>query len=86
MLNFEEQVKLAKSLNIWNCDINQLKIIDLTDKGLNAIYVYEQTKGGKQIVVGEDGKVLGFSSALSLDKVIYEIKHNNLWDKAKNLD
>lgn len=86
MLNFEEQVKLAKNLNIWSCDVEQLKIVDLTNKGLNAIYVYEPTRGGKQIIVGEDGKMLGFASALTLDKVVNDIKTNNLWEKAKKIN
>ena len=85
MINFEEQVKLAKSLNIWSSNINQLKIVDLNTFGLNAIYVYEPTRGGKQIIIGEDGKMLGFTSALTLEKVVNDIKTNNLWEKAKKL-
>ena len=86
MINFEEQVKLAKGLNIWSNDVNKLKIVDLNNLGLNAIYVYEPTRGGKQIIIGEDGKMLGFTSALTLDKVVSDIKTNNLWEKAKKID
>lgn len=82
MLNFEQEVKLGKQLGGWSVDLSELKTVDLTKQGISAAYIYESTKGGRQIIVGNDGKVLFFSSALSLEKVLYDIKYNNLWEKA----
>ena len=82
MLNFEQEVKLGIELGGWSVNLSDLKTVDLTKEGISATYIYENSKGGRQIIVGSDGKVLIFSSALSLDKVLYDMKYNNLWEKA----
>lgn len=86
MLNFEQQVELAKELGGWHIEHSKLKVVDLLSKGVPAVYVYEEVRGGKQVIVGNDGKVLAFSSAINLDKVVDDIKNNNLWDKAVDLN
>ncbi len=86
MLNFEQEVELGKRLNIWSVDSSKLKTVDLMKEGLPSAYIYEPIKGGKQIIVGNDYKVLSFASSLSLDKVLQDIKHNNLWKKAVEIE
>lgn len=85
MLSFEQMVDKGTSLSIWTLPKLQLKIVDLAPKGLDYVYIYENIKGGKQIIVGADGKVLAFSSSISLDRVIADIKNNNLWQKAVDI-
>ena len=82
MLNFEQEVELAKKLQIWSVEPSELKTIDLMNEGLPAAFVFEPCRGGRQVIVGNDWKVLTFPSSLSLDIVLNDIKHNNLWKKA----
>lgn len=72
MLNFEEQVRLA--INIINAKVDVVKSVNLTDKGVNGVYVYENCRGGKSIIVDEKGEALGGTSSKSLDKLIEEYK------------
>ncbi len=81
-LSFAEQVEISKRLGFWHINPQELKAVDLTDRGLNSAYVYEPIKGGAQVIVGADGKYLTFVSAISLEQVINQIKNNNLWLKA----
>ena len=82
MLTFEQEVDLAQKLDIWSIPTSELKFVDLRKEGLPSTYVYEPIKGGKQIIVGNDWKVLSFPSSLSLEKVLDDIKHHGLWDRA----
>ena len=82
MLTFEQQIELGKAIIDWRVNKSELKIIDLTTQGFAGIYIYEKQRGGKQLIVGADGKYLTFSSSLNLSKVLDNIKNNNLWDKA----
>ncbi len=86
MLTFEQEVELGTTLNIWSLAPSMLKTVDLTPKGFAAAYIYEPTKGGKQIIVGPDGKYLAFSSSISLSKVLEDIKYNNLWTRAVDIN
>lgn len=74
MLNFEEQVKLGVSLLDWNVNEKELKIVDLLSRGIPAVYIYEPTRGGKSIIVGNDGKALVGTSSKSLDQLIEDVK------------
>ena len=80
MLNFEQEVELGKNLGIWSTD--KLNIINLRDRGFAGTYIFETTKGGRQVIVGCDGKVLSFASAVNLDRVLDDIKNNNVWARA----
>lgn len=86
MLNFEQEVELGKRLKIWSVDTSELKTIDLLKEGLAAAYLCEPIRGGRQVIVGNDWKVLSFASSLSLDKVLQDIKHNKLWEKAVEVE
>ena len=83
MLNFEQEVELGKRLNCWSVDISELKAIDLTEKGFSGAFIFEQSRGGKAIIVGSDGRVLGVPSCFNIDNVLNDIKNNNLWDKSQ---
>ena len=80
MLNYEQEMELGRKLTIWTT--NELNFVNLRDKGFDGTYIYEQTKGGRQVIVGSDGKVLSFVSAVSLDRVLDDIKNNNVWVRA----
>ena len=82
MLKFEQEVELGKRLKIWSVEPSELKTIDLMNEGFSGAYIYEPIRGGRQVIVGNDWKVLAFNSSLSLDKVLQDIKHNKLWEKA----
>ena len=82
MLNFEQEVELGKRLAVWDVDVSELKAIDLTEMGFSGAFVFEQSRGGKAIIIGIDGKFLGVASSLNIDDVINDIKNNNLWEKA----
>lgn len=82
MLKFEQEVELGKRLKIWSVEPSELKTIDLINEGFSGAYIYEPIRGGRQVIVGSDWKVLAFNSSLSLDKVLQDIKHNKLWEKA----
>lgn len=72
MLSFEEQVKLAVTkLNVNESDV---KIVNLADVGVNGIYVYQSTRGGKSIIVDENGEMLGGTSSKSKDVLVEEYK------------
>ena len=86
MLNFEQKVELGKRLKIWSVNPSELKAIDLMKEGLPAAYIYEPIRGGRQIIVGNDYKVLSFASSLTLEKAIQDIKHNKLWEKAVEIE
>ena len=86
MLNFEQEVELGKKLKIWSVDPSELKAIDLIKEGIPAAYIYEPCRGGRQIIVGNDYKVLSFASSLSLEKVVQDIKYNKLWEKAVEIE
>lgn len=86
MLNYEQQVELAKRLKCWEVDANELSFVDLSKNGLPYTYAFESLRGGRQVIIGNDGKLLFFSSSLSLDKVLNEIKNNNVWEKAVDPD
>ena len=86
MLNYEQQVELGKRLKCWNVEPNELNAVDLSKNGLPYAYMFESLKGGRQVIIGNDGKLLFFSSNLSLEQVLNEIKNNNVWEKAVDPD
>ena len=86
MLNFEQEVELGKRLKIWSIKPSELKTIDLMNEGIPGAYIYEPIRGGRQVIVGNDWKVLSFASSLSLDKVLQDIKYNKLWEKAVEVE
>ena len=81
-LSTDEQIKIAESLDCWSMEVSKLMKIIIEVEGFSGLYIYEPIKGGKQLIVGSDGKVLMFASSLKHSDVINDIKHNNLWEKA----
>ena len=88
MLNFEQEVELGKRLKIWSVEPSELKTVDLMEEGIPGAYIYEpiRGRGGRQVIVGNDWKVLLFASSLSLSKVLQDIKYNKLWEKAVEVE
>lgn len=76
MWSFENQVEYGISLlkKIRNIDVNNLKTIDLSSRGISGVYIYESIRGGLSILVDNKGEVLAGSSANSLDQVVEDFK------------
>lgn len=76
MWSFENQVEYGISLlkKIRNIDVNNLKTIDLSSRGISGVYIYESIRGGLSILVDNKGEVLAGSSAKSLDQLIEDFK------------
>ncbi|MCI8654281.1 MAG: hypothetical protein HFJ48_00150 [Clostridia bacterium] len=67
--NMEIVDKIAKYLNVEAKILHQKELKE--DK---AIYIYEEAKGGRQVIVSEDGTFLGATSAVSFEKMIEEYR------------
>ena len=74
-MNYDEKVAFGISLVNWSIDSKELKIIDLNNREIDAVYIYEPIKGGKAILVTKEGKAFINSSNKSLDQLIEELKN-----------
>ena len=81
MLNYNQQIELGKKLKCWDVEPNELNSMDLSKNGLPYDYMFEKLRGGRQVIIGNDGKILFFSSSLSLEQVLNDIKTTDLWNK-----
>lgn len=69
MISREDQFKLAAKLLLISLDEAKKNFKELDN---NAICVYVPVMGGGSIIVGQDGQVLYFGSAISFDTAVKE--------------
>ena len=68
LINREVIIMIDKIAKLWKTNIETLKSKNV--ENLNAIFIYENKRGGKQLIVGQDGSYLQVNSSVSFEKLL----------------